>query len=220
MASFTALDDAGKIKFAESFIEFMTHEPAFGSKSKREVELKVFELLYRIRIESEAGVSLAEITEELVITRARARNLLLEARVRLASGLGSAGRKQLLFQIVSRWPLRQLDEDDDQLRVVVDDPFVRDLIRNYGYQANIPVDRSLSGEIVKLRWADYVRLLFALAPSKRDATDAVDLAATDLRQRILEDKKIAKQFRSELDELVNGLPDQQTVAEKVRRLAK
>jgi hypothetical protein len=48
----------------------------------------------------------------------------------------------------------------------------------------------------------------------------VDLAATDLRQRILEDKKIAKQFRSELDELVNGLPDQQTVAEKVRRLAK
>jgi hypothetical protein len=196
LSSLTALDDAGKITFAESFIEFITHDPAFGSKSKREIELKVFELLYGIR------------------------SLLLEARVRLARGLDAAGRKELLFQIVSRWPLRQLDQDDDQLRVVVDDPFVRDLIRNYGYQASIPIDRSLSGEIVKLRWADYVKLMVALAPTERDATDAVKLAGTDLRKRILEDKQIANQFKDELDELSNGLPDQQTLAEKAKRLAR
>ena len=58
--------------------------PSFGSRTKREIELKVFELLYGDRI-AEGTVTVGDVAEELAVTRARARSLLLETRTRLAA---------------------------------------------------------------------------------------------------------------------------------------
>ena len=76
------LDELGEDPGAlfRELVEWSTR-PSFGSHSKRELELKLFELLYRARL-AEGPVSVARIAEELTTTRARARSLLLEVRNR------------------------------------------------------------------------------------------------------------------------------------------
>ena len=76
----------------EDFAEWM-RRPSFGSRTKREVELKVFELLYRDRIAS-GTVTVGDVAEELAVTRARARSLLLETRTRLAAEIRAGLREQ------------------------------------------------------------------------------------------------------------------------------
>ena len=83
-------------------VEWSTR-PSFGSHSKRELELKLFELLYRARL-AEGPVSVARIAEELTTTRARARSLLLEVQTRLAALPASEPRRERLARFVKQWP--------------------------------------------------------------------------------------------------------------------
>ena len=94
----------------EDFAEWM-RRPSFGSRTKREVELKVFELLYRDRI-AEGTVTVGDVAEEMAVTRARARSLLLETRTRLAGEPGAPSREQQLAAFVLQWPLRGTIERD------------------------------------------------------------------------------------------------------------
>jgi hypothetical protein len=168
--------------------------PSFGSRTKREIELKVFELLYRDRI-AEGTVTVGDVAAELAVTRARARTLLLETRTRLAGEPGAPSREQQLTAFVLQWPRRgTIERDGERLRVVVDDPFLRDLLQNFAYGRGLAVDLSFSREIVTLTWPTYVALLRALAGEK-GVDQALETFAAEIRAGLREQRGLERAFR-------------------------
>jgi len=177
----------------EQFAEWM-RRPSFGSRAKREIELKVFELLYRDRIAG-GTVTVGDVAAELAVTRARARSLLLETRTRLAGEPGAPSREQQLTAFVLQWPRRgTIESDGERLRVVVDDPFLRDLLQNFAYGRGLAVDLSFSREIVTLTWPTYVALLRALAGEK-GVDQALDTFAAEIRAGLREQRDLERAFR-------------------------
>jgi hypothetical protein len=177
----------------EQFAEWM-RRPSFGSRTKREIELKLFELLYRDRI-AEGTVTVGDVAAELAVTRARARSLLLETRTRLAGEPGAPSREQQLTAFVLQWPRRgTIEQDGERLRVVVDDPFLRDLLQNFAYGRGLAVDLSFSREIVTLAWPTYVALLRALAGEK-GVDQALDTFAAEIRAGLREQRDLERAFR-------------------------
>jgi hypothetical protein len=168
--------------------------PSFGSRTKREIELKVFELLYRDRI-AEGTVTVGDVAAELAVTRARARTLLLETRTRLAGEPGAPSREQQLTAFVLQWPRRgTIERDGERLRIVVDDPFLRDLLQNFAYGRGLAVDLSFSREIVTLTWPTYVALLRALAGEK-GVDQALETFAAEIRAGLREQRGLERAFR-------------------------
>jgi hypothetical protein len=169
--------------------------PSFGSRTKREIELKVFELLYRQRI-TEGTVTVGDVAEEMAVTRARARALLLETRTRLAAEPGAPSREQQLAAFVLQWPRRgTIERDGERLRVVVDDPFLRDLLQNFAYGRGLAVDLSFAREIVTLTWPTYVSLVRALAGEK-GVDQALDVFAAEIRAGLRDQRSLEREFRS------------------------
>jgi hypothetical protein len=169
--------------------------PSFGSRTKREIELKVFELLYRQRI-TEGTVTVGDVAEEMAVTRARARSLLLETRTRLAAEPGAPSREQQLAAFVLQWPRRgTIERDGERLRVVVDDPFLRDLLQNFAYGRGLAVDLSFAREIVTLTWPTYVSLVRALAGEK-GVDQALDVFAAEIRAGLRDQRSLERAFRS------------------------
>src|SRR5215212_8142791 len=103
--------------------------PSFGSLSKRELEQTTFRLLYEHR--QADWVSLGEIADDLAISRTKARNLVLEYRARQTGRMKRGERLKLLRAEVLSWPKRNVGHKADELRIVVDDPFIRDLLKNF-----------------------------------------------------------------------------------------
>ena len=150
------LSAAKKAQLLDELVEFLA-TPSFGAWPKREIEVRVVAALYERELR-DGSLSVARLAEELTVTRARGRSLVLEARTRLLSG--PEDRTKTLETLLKRWPQQaQVDESDGRLRLVVEDPFVRDLLRNHAYAAGIPLDTSFATEIVSLRWSDYASLL-------------------------------------------------------------
>jgi hypothetical protein len=177
----------------EQFAEWM-RRPSYGSRTKREIELKVFELLYRDRI-AQGTVTVGEVAEELAVTRTRARSLLLETRTRLAGEPGAPSREQQLAASVLHWPRRgTIERDGDRLRVVVDDPFLHDLLQNFAYARGLAVDLSFSRDIVTVTWPTYVALARALAGEK-GVDEALDLFAAEIRAGLREQRGLEREFR-------------------------
>jgi hypothetical protein len=145
------LSAAQKAKLFDELVEFLA-TPSFGAWPKREIEVRVVAALYERQLR-DGSLSVARLAEELTVTRARGRSLVLEARTRLLSR--PEDRKETLATLLKRWPEQaQVDESDGRLRLVVEDPFVRDLLRNHAYASGIPLDTSFATELVSLRWSD------------------------------------------------------------------
>jgi hypothetical protein len=183
-------DDARDAALFREFVSWMTRSPAFGAHSKREIELKVVELLYADR----RDVTVADVAGELAVTRSRARNLLLEARVRQAARPGAPKAEELLRDLVRAWPQRgRFDEDGNRLRVVVDDPYLREVLKNYAYANGIDVDTTATGEIVTLTWASYVALLETLV-GQGAAADVLKDVGAQIRKQIGDDRALRREF--------------------------
>ena len=202
-------EDPGRL-FAE-LVDWMTR-PSFGSQSKKEIELKLFELLYRERLRA-GPVSVAQVAEELTTTRSRARSLLLEVQTRLAALPDSEPRRERLGRFVKQWPrLGRIESDGRRLRMVIDDPFLRDLLRNHAYESGIDVDTSFSTEIVTLSWPSYVALLESLA-GEQAVDEVVEMFAADVRAALRRSEKRQREF----DE---AMREPESDVEKLQRAAK
>jgi hypothetical protein len=188
------------VAFAE-LLAFLCR-PAFGSRSKREVELEVIRLLYEARVRA-GTLTIGEVADALAISRSKARGYLQEVRARLVAGETPAGRKRILYEAVVHWPQRgQLEHDKrtERLRVVVEDAYLRDLLKTHAYRSNVVLDASFSSEVVTLSWPAYERLLRSLIPDDQ-ADEALDLFASDVRAVLRRDDKQLKEFERELKTL-------------------
>ena len=108
---------------------------------------------------------------------------------------GAPSREQQLTAFVLQWPRRgTIERDGEQLRVVVDDPFLRDLLQNFAYGRGLAVDLSFSREIVTLTWPTYVALLRALAGEK-GVDQALETFAAEIRAGLREQRDLERAFR-------------------------
>jgi hypothetical protein len=192
----------------EAFIDFLM-TPAFGSWSKREIELKIFELLYRDRLGS---ISVADVAAELSITRSRARSLLLETRTRVLAK--PEQREQALRELLVNWPSdAEIEQTSGRLRLVVDDPFVRDLLKNHAYKEGLLLDTSFASEIISLRWLDYASLLATVA-SEGDARELENTIGAEIRAKLADDEAARADFDEQLEKWKN---DKARTGQRVRR---
>ena len=198
--------------------------PSFGSLSKRELEQLTFKLLYEHR--GSDWATLGEIADDLAISRTKARNLVLEYRARQTGSMKRGERLKLLRAEVLSWPRRHVGQKQGELRIVVDDPFIRDLLKNFAYGRGILLDNSFSGEILTFDWDAYGQLLSGIYASQGGVseTDARVIAA-DLRKQIVDaaavsrvEQAILDKRLAELDKDVDKLLS--TTSEKRVRLTK
>ena len=183
------LSAAQKAKLFDELVEFLA-TPSFGAWPKREIEVRVVAALYERQLR-DGSLSVARLAEELTVTRARGRSLVLEARTRLLSR--PEDRQETLATLLKRWPEQaQVDESDGRLRLVVEDPFVRDLLRNHAYASGIPLDTSFATEIVSLRWSDYASLLASVLPADAAEEVAKDVGAAIRRDLAAEKERLAE----------------------------
>lgn len=180
--------------FGEELFEFLV-TPAFGAHSKREIEFKVFELLYREALLGGTGPTASEVSARLRVTRARARQLLLEARLRLEGHHGET-REAMLRRVLPSWVQHPVEFDSDRLTLVVADPWMREAVRGYAADKLIVLDGSFNSELVKFTWSSYVALLRALH-GELDVRDWGAMGA-ELRATIAEHESLDVAFRDEL----------------------
>ena len=199
------LDDFDKddaMKFVNELTDFMCR-PAFGAQPKREVELRVFALLYGGRLAA-GDLHVAKVAADLAISRAKAKSLMLDTRARYIASEG-VDTEDLLAEAVSRWPKDGVMElDGERLRLVVDDPYIRDLLKNHAFQKGIVIDGSFAGEIVSLTWPSYERLLRSLASpgdTKNVLDDVVNSFGAEVRKNLVKSAKQQKDFDDELEAL-------------------
>jgi hypothetical protein len=167
--------------------------PSFGSLSKRELEQVTFKLLYQHR--GADWRTLGEIADDLAISRTKARNLVLEYRARQTGAMKSGERRSLLREEVLSWPRRHVGRREGQLRIVVDDPFIRDLL-----------DHSFSGEILTFDWDAYGQLLAGVYESQGGVSkDDARTIGAGLRAQVLDAASVAKVEQAILDKRLTEL---------------
>ncbi len=179
--------------FAADLIEF-TCEPAFGARSKRELELRMFELLYRERLDN---VSVGAIADDLAIPRSRARTLLLETRSRVLADEPDAERKKRLRDALCSWSeTPRMELEAGRLRFIIDDPYLRDSLKTHAYKEGVVIDGSFTGEIVSITWASWARLVASLL-AKSDYDAAAQHFAAAIRKRVAKDDALTAKLRGD-----------------------
>lgn len=143
----------------EALFEWMTQE-AYGSWSKREVELKILSLHYGDRLAKDAHIPVGSLARELNVSRVRARQWLLDARTRAVQT--DEDRSALMLSAVQKWTKRQIIDGDGRVKVTVDDPYVRDLLYTFAELNDITVDSSFRSEVLVLEWPSFLRLVLEL----------------------------------------------------------
>jgi hypothetical protein len=156
--------------------------PSFGARSKRDIELRTFELLREHRTD---WTSLGEIADDLAISRSKARSLSLDFQARRVGALGRGARHKLLREFVETWPTALIEYDEERLRLVIDDPFMRDLLKNFAFSRGILIDHSFAPEIQVFKWSAYAALLEALRFDREIRDDDFHNLAADLRRQVL-----------------------------------
>jgi hypothetical protein len=205
------LDERALAELAVALTTFICR-PSFGARSKREVELELFALLRAHRAD---WTTLGEIADDLAISRSKARSLVLDYRARQVGNLGRGARREILRQAVAAWPLQQIEQDNGELKIVIDDPFIRDLLKNFAYARGILLNQSFASEIQTFSWDSYARLLEELYSEGRQWRNEDFLTLTaDLRQQIRNGAARSTAAQVELDAQLDEL---EQAAEKARK---
>jgi hypothetical protein len=159
-------------KFDE-FEEFMT-TPALGAQSKREIEIKFVQILFGGTLNT---VSVEEATKRLGVTRRRATSLLLEARLRSNRTEDPADLRARMLNLLggSKNSTGLVDLNANRIEFVVDNPEIREKLKNFASANRIPMDRNLSSDVLSISWNSWAALLDELT---------VHMTTTDRRELV------------------------------------
>lgn len=125
--------------------------PSFGSLSKKEIDLRIFELYI------DAGIikkdpSIFDLVNELKISRSKARSLIYDYNLRKKS-------EDMLKEDLKNLLKDGVVEKDDRIKIEVDDPYLSDYIRNILKSNKMIADGSFMKEILVLSTKAYCTLL-------------------------------------------------------------
>lgn len=164
------IDHADPQKVKETFTELLRNylTPAFGSMSKRDFDILLFMKLQELGV-IDKSPEIYELVSELRVTRAKARNLLYEAKLRASTQDDlDMELKELLIDPV-------FFKDQDKIGIEVDNPYLIDHLRFKLKKLNHITDGSFSPELVKLTVEAYIALFESYVPetSKQKVMDAL-----------------------------------------------
>lgn len=134
------------------FFEFYT-TPAFGARSKSEIDLKVFELL------RECGYiddDYYNVSRKLKITPTRAKNLILNDKLRRESG----NYDEQFIDLLKNLKFKISVNNNEIISLYVPDTLFREHIKAILKQRGIIWDSSFNSEIVKIRLDDFLDIVY------------------------------------------------------------
>lgn len=202
--------DAKEVKrvFKELITAYMN--PAYGSMSKRDFDILLFMKLQDLKI-IEKDPDLYDIVSNLVsnlkVTRAKARNLLYEAKMRNSSEemLNKELRKLLSTPIFFK--------ENDKIAIEISNPLLSDHLRWKLKRLGYITDGSFSAELIKLSEEAYITIFEDMIPneSRKKITEALvkcgareELGFKGILSSIL--KKLSGRIVGRAgDELVDGI---------------
>ena len=120
-------------------------KPSFGSMSKRDVDIMMFEAMQELGIIDDKNPQIYDVMQLLHVTRSKARNLIYEVALRKAENEEEL-KKQLREYLDS--PL--LLKETDKVLLEIDNPLVIDYLRNELKRLKHLTDGSFSPELVKM----------------------------------------------------------------------
>jgi hypothetical protein len=155
-----------KSAFIDLLQSYLT--PTFGSISKRDFDILIFMKLQELNV-IDKNPEIYEIVSELRVTRAKARNLLYEAKLRVSSSADlDAELKELLVNPIFL-------KDQDKIGIEIGNPYLIDHLRFKLKKLNHITDGSFSPELVKLTVNAYVAVFETYLPveSKQETLDSL-----------------------------------------------
>ncbi|UTW64542.1 hypothetical protein KFE98_10500 [bacterium SCSIO 12741] len=156
--------DAEEVKeaFQELLQDYLT--PAYGSISKRDFDILLFIKLQKLGI-FDRNPKIYELVSELRVTRAKARNLLYESKLRQTS---KAELDQELKELLKK-PIFLPDKNNDKIGIEIDNPFLIDHLRAKLKGLNHITDGSFSPELVRLTTDAFTSLFESYLPEESKA---------------------------------------------------
>lgn len=151
--------------FKELLQDYLT--PAYGSISKRDFDILLFIKLQQLGI-FKKNPEIYELVSDLKVTRAKARNLLYESKLRQTNKVElDQELKEVLMNPVFL-------KDNDKIGIEIDNPYLIDHLRAKLKQLNYITDGSFSPELVRLTTDAFVSLFESYLPnnSKEDIRNA------------------------------------------------
>ena len=146
------LSNANIKALISDFFEFYT-TPAFGARSKSEIDLKVFELL---RERGDIDDDYYNVSRKLKITPTRAKNLILNAKLRRESG----NYDEKFIDLLKNLKFKISVNSNEIILLYVPDILFREHIKAILKQKGIIWDSSFNSEIVKIRLDDFLDIVY------------------------------------------------------------
>lgn len=134
------------------FFEFYT-APAFGARSKSEIDLKVFELLGKCGYIDD---DYYKVSRKLKITPTREKNLILNDKLRRESG----NYDEKFIDLLKNLKFKISVNSNEIILLYVPDILFREHIKAILKQKEIIWDSSFNSEIVKIRLDDFLDIVY------------------------------------------------------------
>lgn len=167
LSKIDTLDDSkAKKALRELVAGYLT--PAFGSISKRDFDILLFMKFQELGL-IDSNPEIYELVTDLRVTRAKARNLLYEAKLRASTEEDLDNELKILL----KQPI--FLKDNDKIAIEIENPYLTDHIRFKLKKLNHLTDGSFSPELIKLTVEGYIALFEECLPkeSKKEITHAL-----------------------------------------------
>lgn len=149
----------------EAFVDFLEQylNPAFGSMSKRDIDILLFMKLQDLGL-IQHNPELYEIVSSLKVTRAKARNLLYEAKMRTTTV------EELDKELKNILKSPVFLKENDKISLEIGNPLLIDHLRDKLKKLKHITDGSFSPELVKLTIGAYAALFESMLNEKSKDT--------------------------------------------------
>lgn len=163
------------------FFEFYT-APAFGARSKSEIDLKVFELLGKCGYIDD---DYYKVSRKLKITPTRAKNLILNDKLRRESG----NYDEKFIDLLKNLKFKISVNSNEIILLYVPDILFRKHIKAILKQKEIIWDSSFNSEIVKIRLDDFLDIVYEKLKFKDSLIINWEIAKPKIKEKIFSQLK-------------------------------
>lgn len=164
------IDSLEDTKASKAFKEFLKEyiKPAYGAMSKRDFDIMLFMALQKLDVIAETP-EIYDVVSSLKVTRAKARNLIYESKLRTST---ENDLKDELRGLISSPILK----DGDKVSLEIGNPYLVDYIRSELKRLGHITDGSFSNEILKMTVNAYTDLFVSLISESKDKIEKALIA--------------------------------------------
>ena len=150
-------EESSKV-FKELLKEYI--KPAYGAMSKRDFDIILFMKLQELEVIAKTP-EIYDVVSSLKVTRAKARNLIYESKLRTST---ENDLENELKELVSSPILK----DGDKVSLEIGNPYLADYLRSKLRSLNHITDGSFSNELLKMTVDAYIDLFISVLPDCRE----------------------------------------------------